>query len=232
MSAIRAPRRRAERTAVFVALVTAVVVNAVLVLLLQVINRQPESPGEPLPILHRLHTIPQVPTVAANQATTVTPLPTQAPAVAIALPRIELPPVATGAPLALPVLPTVATAQPVALPAIVAGTATGTASALAPDPTAMWRVDEPPVLVNGFDLERFYPRQARLRGIEGTTVLRLEIANDGSVTASSVLSSDPAEIFDAAAKALARSLHFTPARNRGAPVACAITQSVAWRLPR
>ena len=232
MIAVRAPRRRSERTAVVVALVTAVVVNALLVLLIQVINRQPEPPPEPAPVLHRLQTIPQLPTVAANQAATVTPLPTQAPAVAIALPRIELPSIATGAPLALPTLPTVATAQPVALPAIVAGSATGAASSLAPDPSAMWRVDEPPVLVNGFDLERFYPRQARLRGIEGTTVLRLEIANDGSVTASSVLSSEPPGVFDAAAKSLARSLHFTPARNRGAPVPCAITQSVAWRLPR
>ena len=232
---VRPSLRRRDYRGVAVALATTLVANGLLVILLLVLDRPRELPIEaPVPI-HRLTIVPpkKLPTTATVKAAVPTPTPAAAvAAAALPMPAIVLPPTATGAVLNLPELPILDIARPVTMPTVMAALPAGNSGAVAPVADASELVDEPPVLVNGFDLERFYPRNARLRGIEGSSTMRLELGVDGKVTASSIISSEPPGVFDSAAKALCKTLHYTPARMRGTPVACAITLSVAWSLPR
>jgi len=231
----RAILRRRDYRGVAVALGTTLVANGLLVILLIILDRPRELPIEaPVPI-HRLTTVPpkKLPTTATVKAAVPTPTPPAAVAAsALPMPAIVLSPLATGAVLNLPELPVLDIARPVTMPTVMAALPAGNSGAVAPVADASELVDEPPVLINGFDLERFYPRNARLRGIEGVSSMRLELGLDGKVTASSIVVSDPPGVFDSAARALCKTLHYTPARTRGAPVACAITLSVEWRLPR
>ena len=227
--------RRRDYRGVAVALGTTLVVNGLLVVLLVFLTRTRELPIEAPVAIHRLTTVPpkKLPTTATVKAAVPTPTPAAAvAAAALPMPAIVLPPTATGAVLNLPELPVLDIARPVTMPMVTAAMPAGNSGAVAPVADASELVDEPPVLVNGFDLERFYPRNARLRGIEGVSSMRLELGIDGKVTAASIVVSEPPGVFDSAAKALCKTLHYTPARTRGTPVACAITLSVEWRLPR
>jgi TonB family protein len=227
--------RLAHRRALWVGLGTTVLFNGLLMLVLNQLNRPYELPPEEPAVVHRLTQPPRskLPTVAAVRTPTpsmAAPAPAAMPAPP--LPRLELPTQASGAPLPLPVLPALDLARPVDLTVAAVGLPSGSAGDLAPVADAQEVVDEPPVLINGFDLERFYPRTARLRGVEGSSTLRLELSADGRVIACIVTASDPAGVFENAAAALGRSLRFTPARMRGSPVPCAINQTIAWRLPK
>lgn len=227
--------RRRDYRGVAVALATTLVVNGLLVVLLVLLTRPRELPFEAPVAIHRVTTVPpkKLPTTATVKSAVPTPTPAAAvAAAALPMPAIVLPPTATGAVLNLPELPVLDIARPVTMPMVTAALPAGNSGAVAPVADASELVDEPPVLVNGFDLERFYPRNARLRGIEGVSSMRLELGIDGKVTASSIVVSEPPGVFDSAAKALCKTLHYTPARTRGTPVACAITLSVEWRLPR
>ena len=234
MSAV-ANARLAHRRALGVGLVTTVLFNGLLVLVLSQLNRPHELPVEDPPVVHRLTQPPKprLPTVAAVRTPTpARAAPSLAAVPAPPLPRLELPALASGTPIPMPDLPVLDLARPVDFIAPAAGLPSGSAGDLAPVADASDVVDDPPVLINGFDLERFYPRTARLRGAEGSSTLRLELSADGRVTACTVIASDPPGVFENAAVALGRSLRFTPARVRGAPVPCAINQTIAWRLPQ
>lgn len=234
-STARARRNRRDYYGVAVALGTTVLVNGLLVGLLAWLDRPRVVPPEAPVVIRRISIVPpkKLPTVATVRAPTPTPTP-PSPVVAIALPApaIVLPPMANGAVLNLPQLPVLDVARPVSMPAIVAALPAGNPGGVAPVADATELVEEAPVLTNGFDLERFYPRNARLRGIEGVSSMRLEIGSDGKVSACAIIAGDPPGVFDAAAKALCKTLRYTPARTHGSPVACAITLSVAWSLPR
>ena len=234
MSAV-ANVRLAHRRALWVGLGTTVLFNGVLVLVLFKLNRPHALPLEKPPVVHRLTQPPppRLPTVAAVHTPTPSmAAPSLAAMPAPPLPRLELPSLASGAPIPMPDLPTAELARPVDFTVAAAGLPSGSAGDLAPVADAGEVVDEPPVLINGFDLERFYPRTARLRGTEGSSTLRLELSADGRVTACTVTASEPPGVFENAAVALGRSLQFTPARMRGSPVPCAINQTIAWRLPK
>lgn len=230
----RSVLRRRNPSGIIVALVTTVVMNGLLVVLLLLLDRPRPLPlVAPVP-LHRLAIVPpkKLPTVATLSAVAATPMPATAPvAPVVPWPAIIVPPTASGAVLTLPQLPMIDAARPITMPAVLAAMPTEVAGGL-PASGASSVVDEPPVLINGFDLERFYPRNVRLRGIEGTSSMRLEISSEGRVTAASILASEPPGVFDAAAQALCKTLHYTPARTRGNQVACVITLAVEWRLPR
>jgi len=90
--------------------------------------------------------------------------------------------------------------------------------------------DTPPERVGDFDLDRFYPRLAKQRGITGSTRLRLHISDAGRVVAVEVQSSDPPGVFEQAAERLARSLHFRPAIRAGQAVAAQQDTIIAWTL--
>ncbi len=229
--------QRRNLSGIIVALVTTVVMNGLLVVLLLLLDRPRALPlVAPVP-LHRLTIVTpkKMPTVATVLAA-ATLIPAATPmAPVVPLPAIIFPPTASGAVLTLPQLPMVDVVRPISMPTVLAAmptAAAGDSSTTLAATAASSVVDEPPVLINGFDLERFYPRNVRLRGIEGSSSMRLEISPEGKVTAAAIIASEPPGVFDAAAQALCKTLHYTPARTRGNPVACVITLVVEWRLPR
>lgn len=91
-------------------------------------------------------------------------------------------------------------------------------------------LSEAAALIQPPDLSLYYPYRARLRGITGTTRLRLQVGADGRVGAVEVLSSAPAGVFEAAAGRVGRSLRFRPALKRGEAAASSVELSLVWRL--
>ena len=231
-------RRGPQRTAAWVALGTTVVVNGLLLGLLSLLNRPNEQPPlEPFEVRRVTRIPPRPPTVATVDAPTPSPAaPSAAALPAPLLPVLDLPHIATGDTISYEMastdLPALAVHHPVDLQVVIAGTPAGVAGDLTPATDALEVVDEPPVLINGFDFERFYPRNLRLRGVEGSSDISLEVGADGRVLTCSVISSEPPGAFSAAAQALGRSLRFTPARTRGIPVASTMRMTITWKLPR
>jgi TonB family protein len=118
---------------------------------------------------------------------------------------------------------------PVSVPAFAA------INAEAPEPNAsLWpgtgEPDEPAQLESAFDLERFYPRIARLRSISGKTYVRITIDERGQVLSAHVYNSTPQGVFEIATQDLARSLTFRPARLQGKPVASTKDLVIDWTL--
>jgi protein TonB len=231
-------------TGIVVAVATTLLMNGLLLVVLMLLDRpRPAPPPTPLP-RHRLASPPPIiaPPVVNLPAKVTTPAPASAsplPPPTASLPALALSPTASAAMLSMlsiPELPMIDAARPILMPTVAAATnaAEGGQSVTPTGNVGVGSVvvDEQPVLINGFDLERFYPRSARLRGVEGTSSMRLGINSEGQVVAISIITSDPPGVFDGAAQALCKTLHYTPARVHERPVACVITLAVEWRLPR
>jgi protein TonB len=77
-----------------------------------------------------------------------------------------------------------------------------------------------------------YPAAARTAGIEGATVLRMEVQPDGSVGAVQVVESSGFDILDEAAVAAVRKWKFVPWKAEGRPVAAYVEQLISFRLNR
>lgn len=150
--------------------------------------------------------------------------------VAVPLPSFDLPASSSVGGFALPALgsldagldlpasiPAFTVAAPVVVPAPVVATSTP-------------GVDTPAQREGAFDLDRHYPRSARIRGITGTSKIRLGIDAAGSVIVCTVLDSSPAGVFDQAAERLGRSLRFRPALAGGVPVASTLDTTIQWTM--
>ena len=147
-----------------------------------------------------------------------------------ALPSLELPALGPPDALALPALGSLDAdlVLPLAMPAFTVSEAL--AGPLAAAGTALQDGDTPAQLIGGFDLDHFYPRSARLRGLAGSTRLRLAIAADGQVSGVEVLSSEPPGVFEQAAERLGRSLRHHPATRAGQPVASVLERTIVWQV--
>jgi len=230
-------RRRRAWSGWWMGLLVAIAANlaviAVLVRISHVVH-----PTQPAPnVVQRINEVEPPPPDEPEPLETPSEEPEEAPPpLALALPALDLAVPTTETAFSLPSLPI--SDQPVELPAYlpafsaVASDATPGIAAPQAIAGATLAFDEPPVLAAGFDLQRFYPRQARLRGVEGDTVLRFEIAADGSITRTTVVSSTPNGVFEQAAERLARSLRFTPAKRGGVAVPSLLTQHIVWKLER
>lgn len=75
-----------------------------------------------------------------------------------------------------------------------------------------------------------YPREARLKGREGTVSLRVIVAETGTVTQAEILSSSGTECLDRAALDAVRAARFTPARRDGVDIESTITLAIVFRL--
>lgn len=75
-----------------------------------------------------------------------------------------------------------------------------------------------------------YPRLARRRGLEGLTVLLLQVAADGRVTSARVAESSGHAILDEAALAAVRAWRLTPATEDGRAIADTIRVPMRFRL--
>jgi protein TonB len=150
---------------------------------------------------------------------------------AIALPTLDLPTTPNPDALALPDIPNLdATFD---LPLTVPGFTTIAATTTPgddPGSLTLGEPDQPAELQGAFDLERFYPRAARLRGVQGRSRLRLTINEKGVVTNVAVFEATPAGVFDRATEELGRNLSFTPARREGKPVPSTKDLIIDWTL--
>lgn len=158
------------------------------------------------------------------------------PQLTLAIPALDLAAPSSDSDFSLPSLPV--TDKPVELapyvPAFSAVSSEGAPGVAAPQAVqgAPLGFDEQPELASAFDLKRFFPRQAKMRGVEGESVVRFELDKTGAVLRATVLSSTPNGVFEQAAERLARSLRFRPAKRAGVPVACTYDQRIYWKLER
>jgi TonB family protein len=88
--------------------------------------------------------------------------------------------------------------------------------------------DEAAQLESAFDLERFFPRIAKIRGISGKTHVRLTIGADGKVLTGTIYGSEPAGVFESATHELIRSLLYRPAKKNGTPVMSVKEITIDW----
>lgn len=75
-----------------------------------------------------------------------------------------------------------------------------------------------------------YPVRARAKGLEGSVDLSIRIGEDGSVRDVQVLASDPAGVFDEAARDAVRTWRFEPALYQGQPVPVRVQQTLRFAL--
>jgi protein TonB len=75
-----------------------------------------------------------------------------------------------------------------------------------------------------------YPRTARERGWEGTTLLRIEVLPDGTVGSIEVVQSSNHRLLDETSVEAARRWRFVPARLGGKTVRCFVEVPVTYRL--
>lgn len=211
-----------------------VAINLAAMLALTAVSHLPaaqpsEAPFLIQPIVRQDQPPPATPSwrPAAHQASVhpaVSPMP---------MPALDLPAVGTAEACLLPTPIAVGppTDVPLGLPAVVAADASaglvGDGGIGAPGALTC---DTPARREGAFDLDRFYPRLARNRGITGSSRIRLHIGADGQVTAAEVLESEPQGIFDQAAERLGASLRFLPAQLGGQPVASVQDTTITWTV--
>lgn len=223
-------QRRRPWAAWWIAVGVAVLTNLALVVVLsQVSNLQHPLPEAP----QTVRTLRQVEPEAQPPPPPETERPVEPreePQV-IALPTLELPSEPAIAAITLPNLPNLQPSfdLPLTVPAF-----TVVGPPAAKDEANLWpgagHPDEPAQLESTFDLERFYPRSARLRGISGQCRVRLTILEDGSVLTVHIFESTPRGVFEQATRDLGRSLHFRPGRVAGKAVASTKDLIIDWTL--
>jgi protein TonB len=136
------------------------------------------------------------------------------------------------APASAPVAVPEPAAPPEPLPA--PGTAPDAATVLASTPGgAAAAPGDPGPLVGpsgGYQVRPVYPEAARRKGLEGTTVLRVHVRDDGSVAEVVVARSAGEPSLDEAAAGAVQRWRFEPARRGGHPVAVWVTLPIRFRL--
>lgn len=145
----------------------------------------------------------------------------------LVLPSLDLPTLGATSELSLPALSSSLDALlPMSIPAFAAvglpvepGLEAGTLD-----------VDSPGERIGAFDLDRYYPRSAKLRGLTGNSRVRSSIGTDGRVSSVTVLESTPSGVFEQAAERLALGLRYRPATRGGQPVASLQDTIIAWTL--
>jgi protein TonB len=90
-------------------------------------------------------------------------------------------------------------------------------------------VSRGPLLLEPPPLGDFYPRMAQRQRITGVTWLRLRVDAEGRVTEATVLQSTPGDVFDSAARRVARRMRYQPALRNGRPVPARVRIKLVWR---
>jgi len=223
-------QRRRPWKAWWAAVGIALVVNLGLVLVLSQISNLHVSAPEAPQTVRTIRQVEPEPLPPPPERQDTPPEPLEEP-IAVALPMLDLPAVPNQSSLNLPDVPNLdATFDlPLSIPAF---TAVGPVST--PDaPTGaltLGEPDQPAEVESTFDLERFYPRSARLRGITGRSRIHLIIDATGTVTNVMVSEATPPGVFEQATERLGHSLHFRPAKRDGKPVASTKDLIIDWTL--
>lgn len=100
-----------------------------------------------------------------------------------------------------------------------------------PEPDEFIAVEKEP----GVDLAKLqslvtYPELARRAGVEGTVIVRVLVAKDGSVTRMLIEYSDNKLLDQAAEEAIRKYGRFTPAIQNGQPIACWVSIPIRFKL--
>lgn len=229
----RSLRRARTPRAWWIATGTAVAVNlGIVVALSQVSRLHAPAPEAPLAV-RTLRKAPEPDPPQPPETPPESAADAAAEAVPVALPSLDLPAVPSSG-LALPQVASLD--MPLVLPlAVPAFAALGPPVDAAAMPAAAGTgappaFDSPAQREGTFDLDRFYPRAARLRNVTGSTSIRLAISAEGRVTAVEVLESTPPGVFEQAAERLARTLRFRPATAGGKPVASQQDTTITWTM--
>lgn len=211
----------------------ALLANVGIVIALGQVSHLGHPPPEPPLALHRLRQLPpEMPPPPPERPRESSELHTDE-VVPLALPSLDLPAVSTSA-LSLPAI-----GNPAAdfdLPAIVPAFAAIGLPVDAPPTAALSLAAGPPAFdtpaqrEGTFDLDRFYPRAARSRGVTGTSRIRSHIDRSGRVTAVEVLESQPAGVFDQAAERLGLAQRYRPALQANAAVPTIQDTTINWTL--
>ena len=220
-------RRRRPLAAWWAAAGIAIAVNLGLVVVLSQISHLHVPPPEAPEVVH---TIRQVePEITPPPPQTPEQPPEMPEEVSLALPPLDLAPPTPDAPV-LPDSPSLDVNYdlPVSFPdfTIAKPNATGVES---PTP-GFGEPDQPAEMESAFDLERHYPRSARLRGITGRSRMRITIDATGVVTDVVVYDGTPAGVFEQATERLARGLRYRPAKRDGKPVVSVKELLIDWTL--
>lgn len=222
-------QRRRPLRAWWIAALIAIVTNVgVVIVLSQISNLHVAAPEAPQTVRTIRQVEPEPPPPPERPETP--PEPVEEP-LAVALPTLDLH--ATPQPEALNV-PDVPNLDanfdlPLSVPAFTAIAAATTAEV----PTGALTLGEPDQAAeveSTFDLERFYPRAARLRGITGRSRMRLTIDPMGAVANVVVFEATPPGVFEQATERLGRSLRFRPAKRDGKNVASTKDLIIDWTL--
>lgn len=213
----------------WIAALVAIVVNLGLVLVLsQISHLHVPAPEAPQSVRTIRQVEPEQPPPPPQRETPPEPL--EEP-LAIALPTLDLPTAPSPDALTLPDVPNLEAIfdLPLSVPdfTTIAPVATPDAAVGA---LALGEPDQPAELESTFDLERFYPRSARLRGIAGRSRMRITIDASGVVGNVTVYESTPAGVFEQATERLARSLRYRPAKREGKAVASTKDLIIDWTL--
>ncbi|HYE07620.1 MAG TPA: energy transducer TonB [Planctomycetota bacterium] len=216
-----------------IAVAIAVVANLGLVLGLAQVSQLHDAAIAPPLAVRRLRAVPAEPPPPMPEAAGGAQAAQPVEAVSIALPSLDLPRAPVTSDLRLPALPGFdhAVDLPLSIPAFtVIGAADGPVAAPAGPAVGAPAFDTPAQREGAFDLDRYYPRTARLRGITGTSRVRVVIAANGRVSDATVLDSAPEGVFEQAAERLARALRYRPAQAAGQPVASTQDITIAWTI--
>ena len=212
----------------------AVSANLVVVVALAQISHLPHATVEPPLALHNLRQLAApAPPPPPERPRDEEPPPPDEP-VAIALPDLDLPTAAPAAALALPALGGGdLTELPLSIPAFAAiGPAAAPPAPSAPAASGPPVFDTQAEREGTFDLDRYYPRSARLHGVTGSTRVRIRIAASGLVSHVQVLESSPAGVFEDAALRLARGIRYRPATAGGVAVESVQDTLIAWTMKK
>lgn len=229
----RSFRRRRPLRLWWGAVVVALLANAGIVVVLGQVSHLGLPTPEPPLALHRLRQIPPETPPPPPERPRESSEPHTDEVIPLALPSLDPPAVPTSA-LSLPAI-----GSPEAgfdLPAIVPAFAAIGPPSDAPPTMAMPLAAGPPAFdttaqrEGAFDLDRFYPRAARSRGITGTSRIRSHIDRSGRVTAVEVLESQPTGVFDQAAERLGLAQRFRPAQQAGAAVPTIQDTTITWTI--
>lgn len=227
-------RRRGGGSWWWLAVLIAVVVNLGLVIALaRISNLQIPLEAPPLAVrsLRQVESEPPPePTAPTEQQAETEPVDELIP---VALPALDLPASALGSDLVLPSTGSLeATLDlPLSVPAFAtlgpAGDGAPTPDLAQAGPPAF---DTPPRRRATFDLDRYYPRAAKLRGITGSSKVQVDIDHQGRVVAVLVLDSTPPGIFEHAAERMMRAQSYDPATAAGQPVPGREILTIEWTI--
>ena len=225
-------QRRRPLRAWWAAVIVAVIANLALVVVLSQISHLHQTlPEPPLSVRTLRQVEPETPPPPPPEQRE-TPAEPPEEIATIALPTLDLPTAPAPSALALPDVPNLITNLdlPLSVPAFAAiAPVSAPAGLLAA--IGAGEADKPAERIADFDLDKFYPRTARLRNITGRSRVRIMIDAEGRVTGAEVLESTPPGVFEKATEQLGRSQRYRgPATSGGKAVPSSEDLIIDWTL--